>query len=435
VLPGSLPDNPADFRSRRIMPLLVLGLNHRTAPIEVRERIVFDVERLPRALASLASLPGLREALVVSTCNRTELYCVGAAAEPVTDWLVSESGGDRGLADCLYRIEGTEAVRHLFSVAAGLDSLILGEPQILGQLKDAYRAAQQAGTTGAELNRLFQATFAVAKRVRTDTAIGASAVSVASAGIRLARRVFAGFERHTALLVGAGEMIELTARHLHAQKIGRLIIANRSTERAERIAEGLPASVIRLEALAAHLPQADIVVSSTARPGHVISLADVKAALAARRRRPMFVLDLAVPRDVDPAVGALEDVYLYTIDDLRQVVDENVKAREAEAAVARRLIDADVAEFMAGLKVREAVPLIRELRNQGEAARDAALAEARRQLAAGHPPDEVLQQLAATLTNRLLHAPSAALREAAESGDATLAEAAARLFRKGRDPS
>ena len=415
------------------MPLLVLGLNHRTAPIEVRERIVFDAGRLPRALASLAALPGASEALVVSTCNRTELYCVGGAPEALAGWLVAESGGDGSLADCLYRIEGPEAVRHVFSVAAGLDSLILGEPQILGQLKDAYRAAQQAGTAGAILNRLFQSTFAVAKRVRTETAIGASAVSVASAGIQLARRVFAGFERHTALLVGAGEMIELTARHLHSQKIGRMIIANRSTNRAERIAEGLPASVIRLEALAAHLPQADIVVSSTARPGHVIGLEDVRSALVERRHRPMFMLDLAVPRDVDPAVGALEDVYLYTIDDLRQVVDENLKAREAEAALARRLIDADVADFMAGLKVRDAVPAIREIRGQAEAARDAALAEARRLLAAGHPADAVLEQLAATLTNRLLHAPSAALREAAEKGDATLAEAAARLYRARRD--
>jgi len=417
------------------MSLLVLGLNHRTAPIEVRERIVFDAGQLPRALAQLAALPGVAEAVVVSTCNRTELYCVGAEAEPLARWLVSESGGDSALADCLYRIEGPEAARHLFSVAAGLDSLILGEPQILGQLKDAYRAAQRAGTTGADLNRLFQTAFAVAKRIRTETAIGASAVSVASAGIRLARRVFAGLERHTALLVGAGEMIELTARHLHAQAIGRLIIANRSTDRAERIAAGLRASVIRLDVLAAHLPQADIVVSSTARPGQVITLADVTAALEARRRRPMLMLDLAVPRDIDPAVGALEDVYLYTIDDLREVVDENVKAREAEAAVARRLVDEDVAAFMAGSKERDAAPLIRELRSQGEALRDAALAEARRQLAAGRPPDEVLAQLATTLTNRLLHAPSAALREAAGSGDATLAEAAARLFRGGRDAS
>src|SRR5688572_26476350 len=434
VLPGSLPDNPADFRTRLSMSLLVLGLNHRTAPIEVRERIVFDAGNLPRALASLGALPGLAEALIVSTCNRTELYCVGAGAEPLAAWLVAESGGNEALVACLYRIEGADAVRHVFSVAAGLDSLILGEPQILGQLKDAYRAAQQAGTAGSLLNRLFQTAFAVAKHVRTETAIGASAVSVASAGIQLARRVFAGFERLTALLVGAGEMIELTARHLHAQNIGRLIIANRSTSRAERIAEGLPASVIRLDALPAHLPQADIVVSSTARPGFVIGLGEVRRALEERRHRPMFMLDLAVPRDIDPAIGALEDVYLYTVDHLRLVVDENVKAREAEAAAARRIIDADVDAFVAGLKVRDAVPAIRELRGQAESARDVLLAEARRQLAAGQPPDAVLEQLATALTNRLLHAPSAALREAAEKGDAALAEAAARLFRSGRDP-
>ena len=416
------------------MSFLVLGLNHRTAPIEVREHIVFDADRLPGALASLRALPGLAEALIVSTCNRTEIYCVGGGAEPLAGWLVAESGGNQALADCLYRLEGPDAVRHVFSVAAGLDSLILGEPQILGQLKDAYRAAQRAGTAGSLLNRLFQTTFAVAKRVRTETAIGASAVSVASAGIQLARRVFAGFERHTALLVGAGEMIELTVRHLHAQKIGRMIIANRSTKRAERIAEGMPASVIRLDALAAHLPQADIVVSSTARPGHVIGLDEVKRALDERRHRPIFMLDLAVPRDIDPRVGALEDVYLYTIDDLRQVVDENVKARHEEAAVARRLIEADVAEFMAGLKVLDAVPMIRELRSQAEAARDQSLEQARRLLAAGQAPEAVLEQLASTLTNRLLHAPSAALREAAESGDASLAEAAARLFRAKSDP-
>ena len=434
MLPGSFPDNPADFRSFLIMSLLVLGLNHRTAPIEVRERIVFDAERLPRALASLAALPGVAESLIVSTCNRTELYCVGAAAESLSAWLVAESGGHGALAACLYRVEDADAARHAFSVAAGLDSLVLGEPQILGQLKDAYRAAQQAGTAGALLNRLFQTTFAVAKRVRTETAIGASAVSVASAGIRLARRLFSGFERHTALLVGAGEMIELTARHLHARKIGRLIIANRSTSRAERIAEGLPASVIRLDALAAHLAQADIVVSSTARPGFVIGLADVQAALLERRHKPMLMLDLAVPRDIDPAIAALEDVYLYSIDDLREVVEENVKAREAEAADARRIIDAEVVTFMSGLKVRDAVPAIRELRGQAEAARDALLAEARRQLAAGQSPDAVLEQLAAALTNRLLHAPSAALREAAEKGDASLADAAIRLFRPGREP-
>jgi glutamyl-tRNA reductase len=417
------------------MSLVVLGLNHRTAPIEVRERIVFDAARLPEALASLRALPGLQEALIVSTCNRTEIYAAGSAGTGlIADWLAVSSGGGCTLDDCLYRIEEADAVRHVFSVASGLDSLILGEPQILGQLKDAYRAAQQAGAAGPLLNRLLQTTFSVAKQVRSETAIGASAVSVASAGIQLARRIFSDFERHTALLVGAGDMIELAARHLHSQKIGRMIIANRSLNRAQRIAEGLQASAILLDAIDVHLSQADLVICSTARPGHVISLESVQAALEARRHRPMFMLDLAVPRDIDPRVGGLEDVYLYTIDDLRQVVDENVKARQEEATAARHIIDEAVRQFMAGLKVLEAVPTIRELRGQAEAARAQTLEQARRMLAAGHEPEEVLEYLANTLTNRLLHAPSAALRDAAQSGDVTLAEAAARLFRAGRDP-
>ena len=417
------------------MSLVVLGLNHRTAPIEVRERIVFDAARLPEALASLRALPGLQEALIVSTCNRTEIYAAGSAGTGlIADWLAVSSGGGCTLDDCLYRIEEADAVRHVFSVASGHDSLILGEPQILGQLKDAYRAAQQAGAAGPLLNRLLQTTFSVAKQVRSETAIGASAVSVASAGIQLARRIFSDFERHTALLVGAGDMIELAARHLHSQKIGRMIIANRSLNRAQRIAEGLQASAILLDAIDVHLSQADLVICSTARPGHVISLESVQAALEARRHRPMFMLDLAVPRDIDPRVGGLEDVYLYTIDDLRQVVDENVKARQEEATAARHIIDEAVRQFMSGLKVRDAVPAIRELRGQAEAARAQTLEQARRMLAAGHEPEEVLEYLANTLTNRLLHAPSAALRDAAQSGDATLAEAAARLFRAGRDP-
>jgi glutamyl-tRNA reductase len=415
------------------MSLVVIGLNHRTAPIEVRERIVFDAGRLPAALASLRALPGMQEALIVSTCNRTELYCVVDDSVALGTWLADASGGIP-LVDCLYRIEGADAVRHAFSVAAGLDSLILGEPQILGQLKDAYRAAQDAGSAGVQLNRLFQTTFSVAKRVRSETAIGASAVSAASAGIQLARRIFAGFEAHTALLIGAGEMIGLAARHLHGQRMGRMIIANRSLGRAQRIAGGVEASAILIESLAAHLPHADIVISSTARPGHVIGFDAVRAALVARRHRPMFMLDLAVPRDIDPRVGQLEDVYLYTIDDLRQVIGENVKARLDEVGAARRIIDQDVSRFMSGLKVLDAVPMIRELRSQAEIARDQTLEQAQRMLASGREPAQVLEYLAGALTNRLLHAPSAALREAAERGDDALATAAARLFGTRRDP-
>jgi glutamyl-tRNA reductase len=375
----------------------------------------------------------MQEALIVSTCNRTELYCVVDDSVALGTWLADASGGIP-LVDCLYRIEGADAVRHAFSVAAGLDSLILGEPQILGQLKDAYRAAQDAGSAGVQLNRLFQTTFSVAKRVRSETAIGASAVSAASAGIQLARRIFAGFEAHTALLIGAGEMIGLAARHLHGQRIGRMIIANRSLGRAQRIAGGVEASAILIESLAAHLPHADIVISSTARPGHVIGFDAVRAALVARRHRPMFMLDLAVPRDIDPRVGQLEDVYLYTIDDLRQVIGENVKARLDEVGAARRIIDQDVSRFMSGLKVLDAVPMIRELRSQAEIARDQTLEQALRMLASGREPAQVLEYLAGALTNRLLHAPSAALREAAERGDDALATAAARLFGTRRDP-
>ncbi|MGB5132507.1 MAG: glutamyl-tRNA reductase, partial [Steroidobacteraceae bacterium] len=345
------------------MSLLVFGLNHRTAPIDVRERIVFDADRLPRALGALGALEGIHEGLIVSTCNRTELYCVADTdGASLPDWLASWSGGNPQLKECLYRLEGAEAVRHVFSVASGLDSLILGEPQILGQLKDAYRAAQQAGTAGSRLNRLFQTTFSVAKRVRTETAIGASAVSVASAGIQLARRIFTGFERHTALLVGAGDMIELAARHLHAQKLGRMIIANRSLDRAQRLAAGFKASAISLDALDSHLAQADVVVSSTASPDHVIGFEATRRAIAERRRRPVFMLDLAVPRDIDPRVGELEDVYLYTIDDLRDVIDENVRARQEEAEAAGHMIAEEVDRFMSGLKARDAAPLIRDLR-------------------------------------------------------------------------
>jgi glutamyl-tRNA reductase len=418
------------------MSLLVLGLNHRTAPIEVRERIVFDALRLPGVLAELARVPGVLECMIVSTCNRTELYCVtGDESSQLSAWLLAHAGDLPVPADCLYQFRDQEAVNHLFGVAAGLDSLILGEPQILGQLKDAYRAAQQGGQSGPLLNRLLQTTFAVAKRVRSETAIGASAVSVASAGVQLARRIFTGFRQHTALLVGAGDMIELAARHLHAQGLGHMIIANRSLDRAERIASRFQASAIALDALPAHLDQADIVVSSTASPGQVIGFDAVRSALEARRHRPMFMLDLAVPRDIDPRIAELEDVYLFTLDDLRHVVDDNVRARQEEAAVARRLIADEVGQFIASLKVRDAAPLIRSLRGQSEAVRQQTLEQARRLLASGQEPATVLEFLATTLTNRLLHAPSVALREAATQGDDTLTAAAARLFQLNRDES
>lgn len=287
----------------------------------------------------------------MSTCNRTEVYCAVDGSHPrLGNWLEDYQHTGHDLEDCCYELHGPAAVQHVFAVAAGLDSLIIGEPQILGQLKDAYRAAHDAGTAGPMLNKLFQSTFAVAKRVRTETRIGASAVSVASAAVQLARRIFAGFEQHTALLIGAGEMIELVARHLHAQGLKRMIIANRSLNRAQDLALEFKASAITLDALDEHLAEADIVISSTASPVPIVSHAAAKAAIAARRRKPMFMLDIAVPRDIEPEVNFMENIFLYNIDDLQAIADDYLKQRHVEVA----RCEAIIREKAAGLFTRPA---------------------------------------------------------------------------------
>ena len=414
------------------MPLVVVGINHRTAPLEVREKVVFDPAQLPEALRALAS-GGARENVIVSTCNRTELYCVVDTAGELGAWLERYHGVGRSLAGSLYEHHDADAVAHAFAVASGLDSMVLGEAQILGQLKDAYRAAQQTGTAGPLLNRLFQASFSVAKRVRTETRIGANAVSVAYAAVSLARQIFAGFSQHTALLVGAGETVALAARHLHSQGLKRMIIANRSLDRAQSLAAEFNASAIGLDALPNHLAEADIVFSSTASPEPVITVADVDAALVARRHRPMFMVDIAVPRDIEAGVADFEDVYLYTIDDLQGVVSENLKTREHGAREARILIDEEVARFMSGLRGQHAVPTIRELRTGAESVRAQPLEQARRLLATGRPTEEVLEYLADTLTHRLIHSPTHALRQAGEAGDEAVVAAARRLFQLDED--
>jgi glutamyl-tRNA reductase len=414
------------------MPLVVVGINHRTAPLEVREKVVFDPSHLPHALHALAS-GGARENVIVSTCNRTELYCVIEQPAGLGAWLEAYHGIGRSLEGSLYERQDAAAVEHAFAVASGLDSMVIGEPQILGQLKDAYRAAQEAGTAGPLLNRLFQATFSVAKRVRTETRIGANAVSVAYAAVSLARQIFAGFAQHTALLIGAGETIALAARHLHSQGLKRMIIANRSLDRAQALAAEFNASAITLDAIAHHLAEADIVVSSTASPHTVITAADVDAALTARRRRPMFMLDIAVPRDIDPAIADFEDVYLYTIDDLQGFVNQNLQARQDEARQARILIEEEVARFMSSLRGQHAVPTIRELRSGAEVVRAQTLEQAVRLLGSGRSPEDALGYLADTLTHRLIHAPTHELRQAGETGDETLVAAARRLFRLDAD--
>jgi glutamyl-tRNA reductase len=415
------------------MPLVVVGINHRTAPLEVREKVVFDPNNLPSALRALAN-GGARENVIVSTCNRTELYCVIEQPAGLGAWLENYHGVGRSLAGSLYERHDAAAVEHAFAVASGLDSMVLGEAQILGQLKDAYRAALDSGTAGPMLNRLFQATFSVAKRVRTETRVGANAVSVAYAAVSLARQIFAGFAQHTALLVGAGQTIALAARHLQANGLKRMIIANRSLDRAQALASEFNASAITLDALPAHLAEADIVVSSTASPQPVITVAHVAAALAARRRRPMFMVDIAVPRDIEAGVGDFEDVYLYTIDDLQQFVSQNLQARQDEAQHARVLIEEEVARFMSGLRGQHAVPTIREMRASAELLRAQTLDHATRLLASGRTPEDALAYLADTLTNRLLHAPTQQLREAGEAGDEPLVDAARRLFNLDTDP-
>ncbi len=414
------------------MPFLVLGINHRTAPVEIRERVVFAGPELPEALRELHAVPGVRECLIVSTCNRTELYCFAESAEsPLAQWLAHwHDLADQHLKlhGVLYQLHGAPAVQHAFAVACGLDSMVLGEPQILGQLKDAYRAACEQRTTGPYLNRLMQTAFSVAKRVRTHTRIGASAVSVASAAVSLARKVFERFSEHTALLVGAGETIALTARHLHAHGLRRMIIANRSLDRAQELAAQFSAFAIELESIPAHLHDADIVISSTASPTPVITHTDVRAALRARKRRPMFMVDIAVPRDIEAEVAELEDVYLFTIDDLHTVVTENLESRRAAAEEAQSMLASELASFEQQLKIMEAAPTIRQLREEAELVRMQTLEQARRMLAAGREPQAVVEFLANTLTNRLTHGPSQRLRDAAERGDAPLLDAVRALF-------
>jgi glutamyl-tRNA reductase len=416
------------------MSLVVVGINHRTAPVEVREQVVFEPARVPEALRELQCLPTVQEAVIVSTCNRTELYCVTDTHEHgLVDWLQRYHHLGTSIHHCLYHLDDTKAVTHAFAVASGLDSMVLGEPQILGQLKDAYRTAQETGTTGPLLNRLFQSAFSVAKRVRTETQIGANAVSVASAAVAMAKNVFARLENRTALLVGAGETIALAARHLHADGLRRMIVANRSIERARELAAEFQGFAIGLDEIGAHLREADIVVASTASPNAIITRAMAASALRARKRRPIFMVDIAVPRDIEPAVAELEDVYLFTVDDLQSVVNENMEGRRQAAREADRLIASEVDRFELQLKTLNAAPTIRRLREEAERTRRLTLEQARRMIAAGRSTEEVLEYLSSTLTHRLIHAPSQRLRDAAESGDAEIIGTIADIYHLDRD--
>lgn len=407
------------------MTLWVLGLNHQTAPVDLRERIAFDAGSLPDALASLRALPQVHEAALLSTCNRTELYAVADDGDVLATWLADHAAG---LDAYLYRHREADAVRHLFRVATGLDSMVLGEPQILGQVKDAWASARQHGALGNQLDRLFQQTFSVAKRARTDTRVGANPVSVASAAVRLAQNSFARLSESTVLLIGAGETIELAAKHLSEGKVQRLLIANRTLAHAQELALRHGGYALPLTELPRHLGEADVVFSATASRDPVLTHDEVAAALATRKHKPMLLFDLAVSRDIEPAVADLADAYLYTVDDLERAVEDNRRSRREAAEAAEIIIDLQVSRYVDTLQANARQQPLKRLRALGDSTRDDVLAKARQQLANGRDADEVLDFLAHTLTNRLLHPPTAALREAALSGDAELARAADRLF-------
>jgi glutamyl-tRNA reductase len=412
------------------MPVHLLGINHRTAPVEIRESVVFEPDALARALPDLLRLHGVSEAVIVSTCNRTEIYAEieGAAAARLGDWLARWHRLGDDVRRCFYALDSGRAARHLFAVACGLDSVVLGEPQILGQLKLAYRAGEDQRSVGPALSRLFQQAFGVAKQVRSETGIGASPVSVAYAAVVLARKLFGGFAQHTALLVGAGDTVELAARHLHRQGVRKLVIANRSLARAADLAARFNGVATSLAELDERLPEADLVITATRATEPVISYAQVQEALRLRRRRPMCIVDVGVPRDVDARVATLEDAYLYTVDDLETVIEEGWRSRRQAAAQAEQIIDFAVEQYERLLRTLDAVPTIRALRGDTERQRDEALSQARRQLQAGRDAEEVLEQLAHALTQKFLHAPSIRLRAAAEDTDTDLIAAATELF-------
>ncbi|MEA9488198.1 glutamyl-tRNA reductase [Xanthomonas campestris] len=407
------------------MTLWVLGLNHQTAPVDLRERAAFAGDALPRALDSLRTLPQVREAALLSTCNRTELYAMADDPQTLVAWLNMHAPG---LSGYLYQHRDAEAVRHLFRVATGLDSMVLGEPQILGQVKDAWAVARAHGALGSGLDRLFQQTFSVAKRARTDTRVGANPVSVASTAVRLAQESFARLNESTVLLVGAGETIELAAKHLSEGRVRRLLIANRTLAHAQTLATQHGGVALPLTELDRHLAEADVVFSATAAREPVVTRVQVEQALRTRKRKPMLLFDLAVPRDIEASVAELSDAYLYTVDDLERAVEDNRRSRREAADQAEAIIDLQVARYVETLQANERQAPLKRLRAFGDSTRDELLAKARQQLNNGKPADEVLEQLAHALTNRLLHPPTAALRDAALNNDLDLTSAADRLF-------
>lgn len=412
------------------MTLLAFGINHTTAPLALRERVAFAPESLHSAMQEACAQAGLTEVAILSTCNRTEIYAASDGdAGAIQQWLVAHTAIKAAdLANSYYCYQDQEAVRHMMKVAGGLDSLVLGEPQILGQMKSAFAVAKEAGTLGAELHSIFQHVFNIAKRVRTETAIGENPVSVAYAAVSLAQQIFSNLKQDTALLIGAGETIELVARHLVEQGIKNLIVANRTLDRAQRLAREFNGEAILLADIPDYLYRADIVISSTASQLPLLGKGAVESALKKRKHKPMFMLDIAVPRDIEEQVGELGDVYLYTVDDLHAVIDENKKSRVAAADQAEEIITEGVESFLRQQRSLDAVATVKAYRGKAEQLRDLELQKALRSLQTGTDPEQVLQLFARNLTNKLIHSPTTVLKEASASSRHHVIQVAQELF-------
>ncbi|MER2538131.1 MAG: glutamyl-tRNA reductase [Azonexus sp.] len=409
--------------------IFTLGINHHSAPLAIRERVAFHAEKLHQALGDLTRNQPVKEVAILSTCNRTEIYCSAETPEVVIDWLAQYHQIERGeISPYIYVHDQPEAIRHAFRVASGLDSMVIGEPQILGQMKDAVRVAEESGTLGTQLHKLFQRSFSVAKEVRSTTAIGANIVSMAAAGVHLAERIFESVGEQRILFIGAGEMIELCAAHFCAKQPKQVTIANRTVERGRALAERYNGTAIRLEEVGEHLAHHDIVVSCTASPLPIIGLGMVERAVKARRHRPIFMVDLAVPRDIEEEIGELDDVFLYTVDDLAQVVESGQESRQAAVVDAEVIIATRVQDFIGWLQARDTVPVIRSLRDSAERMRRHEIEHAMKLLAKGEPADKVIEHMSQRLTNKLLHAPTQALNLAEGTERSELQAVAARLF-------
>lgn len=415
------------------MQLYTIGVNHTTAPISIREHVAFNNDNLRHALNDLTA-QNVAEAAILSTCNRTEIYVQSANPEPVVNWLAQYHRLDlQNIQPYTYTLSNQEAVKHAFRVASGLDSMVLGEPQILGQFKQSVKVAQDAGTLGTLLHKLFQRTFEVAKEVRTNTDIGGSSISMAAAAVKLAQRIFGDIKNQHVLLIGAGEMIELCADHFAAQKPKSMTVANRTIERGALLATKISAQNVHAEAillndLPARFAEFDIVITSTASQLPIVGLGMVERAIKTRRHRPIFMVDLAVPRDIEPEVAQLDDVFLYTVDDLAQVVNDGMENRQTAAIDAEMIVAARVEGFMQWLKKRDAVPTIKALRDQAETVRINELEKALKLIQKGENPAIVLDMLSNALTNKFLHAPSHALNAAHGDEHARLEQLLRQLY-------